>query len=191
MVSTPMRVNWSARFRASSGERVVAHPPQFAHAARLILAQDRELDPRLLQQPRRLHGHGLQSRVKARHAPRKIDHRRRALLPERRGAFSNPCFPGRLGPVGPFALRLAERVVELPDRGKLFDLAFRLGNARVYQGQPCLLPQVGGIDAHGADDMALPACRAFIQPLEEGLLFVLGQGSRRPGGEASRACRGR
>src|SRR6185369_16496654 len=39
-------------------KRAVAHSPELAHAARLILAQDRKFYSCLLKQPRRLHGHG-------------------------------------------------------------------------------------------------------------------------------------
>src|SRR5512143_123525 len=68
-------------------ESAVAHSPQLAHAARLILAQDRKLNARLLQQTCRLHSNGLQPGVEACHTSREIDNRSALLLPER-----HPCF---------------------------------------------------------------------------------------------------
>ena len=63
----------------------------------------------------------------------------------------------------------------LLDRRKLLYLSLGLGYPRVHERQSRLFPHLGRIDADGADDMALAACRAFIQPLNEIFLLIAGQ----------------
>src|SRR5512133_1048738 len=77
-----------------SPESTVPHPPQFAHAARLVLSQDRKIDAGLLQQTRSLDGDRLQGRVEARHAAREIDDGSLVLLPYRHGCLQQTRLPG-------------------------------------------------------------------------------------------------